>query len=127
ESFFNDLKYNINRYDRSNDAMKQLFTEHQQFLKDDYEQKMPDELDNRELDDDKINDVSIQLNKWETQIERLKKDYDTEINMTLKNAYLMPASLRDLSEKFLESEQDNFKVGFIGAKKKTTVERNNRR
>jgi len=127
ESFFNDLKFKNNRYDRSEEAIKQLFTDHQQFLKDDYEQKMPDELDSRELDDDKINEVSRQLNKWETQIERLKKDYNAEINMTLKNAYLMPATLRDLSEKFLESEQDNFKVGFIGAKKKTIEERNNRK
>src|SRR5699024_1284390 len=38
---------------------------------------------------------------------------------TLKNAYIMPAQLRDLAEEFLESQDKHFKVGLFQSKKKT--------
>src|SRR5699024_11020205 len=54
-------------------------------------------------------------------------EFREEMQMTLKNAYLMPASSRDAIESFLISRQADFKVGFIGSKKKTKDEMISRR
>src|SRR5699024_12734834 len=44
----------------------------------------------------------------------------------LKNAYLMPSDLRDKAQIYLESLENDFKVGLFGSKKKTEEERNRR-
>lgn len=56
-------------------------------------------------------------------IKRTEQDFDSEIALILKNAYLMPASTRELAESFLQSEQSDFKVGFLFAKQKTQDEK----
>src|SRR5699024_11947139 len=56
----------------------------------------------------------------------LKKDYTKEVKITLDNAYIMPATLRDTAEYFLKSQEKGFKTGFIGAKKKTAEEQEKR-
>src|SRR5690625_6259702 len=48
------------------------------------------------------------------------------VNLTLKNAYLMPSDLRDKAQIYLESLENDFKVGLFGSKKKTEEERNRR-
>src|SRR5699024_9346039 len=53
----------------------------------------------------------------------LEKEFKSALNGTLKNAYLMPATLRDKAELFLESRQRNFKIGLFQSKKKTMDER----
>src|SRR5690625_4092883 len=50
---------------------------------------------------------------------QLKAQYDNELHLTLKNAYVMPAKLRDIAGEFLETQQKDFKVGFFNSKKKT--------
>src|SRR5699024_8733788 len=39
--------------------------------------------------------------------------------LTLKNAYVMPAKLRDTAGEFLETQQKDFKIGFFNSKRKT--------
>jgi small GTP-binding protein len=55
-----------------------------------------------------------------------EKAFDDEINQILKNAYLMPFQTRALAERYLESCQKEFKVGFLFSKQKTADERNAR-
>src|SRR5699024_10343822 len=55
--------------------------------------------------------------------DEFETQFEDEVNQTLNNAYLMPASLRDIAQDYLESTQSHFKVGFLQAKKKTTEER----
>src|SRR5699024_2225482 len=57
---------------------------------------------------------------------QLKKDYTKEVKITLDNAYILPATLRDTAEYFLKSQEKGFKTGFIGAKKKTAEEQEKR-
>src|SRR5699024_2759666 len=57
---------------------------------------------------------------------RLNKRYSEMVNLTLKNAYLMPSDLRDKAQIYLESLENDFKVGLFGSKKKTEEERNRR-
>ncbi|MCA1009383.1 dynamin family protein [Halobacillus halophilus] len=45
--------------------------------------------------------------------------FKRRVSSFIPNAYLMPSSLRDEAEKFLESRQRGFKVGVLFAKKKT--------
>src|SRR5699024_12443506 len=57
---------------------------------------------------------------------RLNKRYSEMVNLTLKNAYLMTSDLRDKAQIYLESLDNDFKVGLFGSKKKTEEERNRR-
>ncbi|WP_082234063.1 dynamin family protein [Halobacillus massiliensis] len=45
----------------------------------------------------------------------------------ISNAYLMPSDVREEARQFLEAKQSNFKVGWLGSKKKTEEERERRR
>lgn len=78
------------------------------------------------VDLDKLNDINKTLLEMDKQSEQLKEAFDHELNHTLKNAYLMPAKLRDQAKEFLESQQKDFKVGLFNAKKKTEEERTKR-
>ncbi len=58
---------------------------------------------------------------------QLKRAYMEEVQTTLKNAYLMPAALRDKAQAFLEAQEKGFKVGgLFNAKKKTAAEQEER-
>src|SRR5690606_22321235 len=52
-----------------------------------------------------------------------QNDYMGDLAHTLKNAYLMPANVRAKALSFLESQQRDFKIGFIAAKRKTEEEK----
>lgn len=54
------------------------------------------------------------------------RDFEEERANLLKNAYLMPYEIRELAERFLESAQPDFKVGFFMSKKKTEEEKASR-
>jgi small GTP-binding protein len=58
--------------------------------------------------------------------EEQEKAFDYEVAQLLKNAYLMPFGTRELAERYLESCQPGFKVGFLFSKQKTEEERNAR-
>src|SRR5699024_3868976 len=63
--------------------------------------------------------IQDNLNELSEVIPNLKAEYDEELHLTLKNAYVMPAKLRDIASEFLETQQKDFKVGFFNSKKKT--------
>lgn len=54
------------------------------------------------------------------------KKFQDEIEKVLKNAYLMPFQTRELAERFLQANQEGFKVGFLFSKQKTDTEREQR-
>lgn len=70
--------------------------------------------------------IQNKLDAYEQKKTNLKTDFYDVLQQTLKNAYLMPAVLRDKAASFLESQQSDFKVGLLGAKKKTSEERKKR-
>lgn len=81
-------------------------------------------------------DSSFDLARWEAletalqdldqQSSKFEESFQEEVEQTLKNAYIMPAKIRDLAEQFLLSQETGFKVGFFQAKKKTALEKEKR-
>ncbi|GAA0444719.1 dynamin family protein [Lentibacillus halophilus] len=116
--------YNIER------SVRQIRDDHQHYLLASYENDVSNHglQDIEEIDDfneriEQVNEKLIQLKNKPKQIEDA---FLHELNTTLKNAYLMPAKLRDKAHLFLEAQQNDFKVGLFGSKKKTDVERTKR-
>ncbi|GGJ85054.1 GTPase [Lentibacillus kapialis] len=111
-------------------SVDQVIQEHKDYLREFFENQTAE----RELTDgDNLTDISGRLDELQTEIDHLnglpdqiEKDYRDELNITLKNAYLMPAKLRETAQLFLESQQSDFKVGLLGSKKKTVEERKER-
>ncbi|MCR2820185.1 dynamin family protein [Lederbergia panacisoli] len=56
------------------------------------------------------------IGKWE-------KEFISERDSLLQNAYLMPYETRELAGEFLKTQQPNFKAGLFFSKKKTELER----
>lgn len=107
------------------DATEQIISSHRQFLEDRYTESINDLSDNS-FDELKWDSLTAKIEKLSKRPIMLEKEFLEEIEQTLKNAYLMPAKLRDLAQIFLESQQTSFKVGFFQAKKKTEIEKQTR-
>src|SRR5699024_7942545 len=125
---FNILKEKPQTAYRIDVATNQVIKEHYKFLEQETEEKLYDSLENI-IPSENLNlfvDMDKTINELTTKFERLNKRYSDMINVTLKNAYLMPSSLRNKAEFFLESLESGFKVGVFGVKKKTEEERNKR-
>src|SRR5690625_5532723 len=71
-------------------------------------------------------DMDKSIRDLTSKYKRMNKRYSEMVNLTLKNAYLMPSDLRDKAQIYLESLENDFKVGLFGSKKKTEEERNRR-
>lgn len=99
-------------------ATKQVVRSHREWLEKDYEQSTEQYSDD-EFDEEKWNDLVTRLETIDEKEVNFEQEFVNELDQTLKNAYLMPAKLRDLAEQFLESQDPSFKVGFFGAKRKT--------
>lgn len=56
----------------------------------------------------------------------IRNTFTKEIDHILHNAYLMPYEVRDLAERYLETELSTFKVGFFFSKSKTKKEKEDR-
>src|SRR5699024_11001494 len=103
-------------------ATRVIVEDHRRYLKDQYEAELIDITDQ---------DTSFSLANLREQLDKLKAFKNTfhnelteEVNLTLNNAYLMPAQLRDLAQLFLESQQKDFKIaGFFRNKKRTEEEK----
>src|SRR5699024_7321262 len=125
---FNILKEKPQTAYRIDVATNQVIKEHYKFLEQETEEKLYDSLENI-IPSENLNlfvDMDKTINELTTKFERLNKRYSDMINVTLKNAYLMPSSLRNKAEFFLESLESGFKVGVFGVKKKTEEERSKR-
>lgn len=57
---------------------------------------------------------------------KAEKEFESEINKIMTNAYLMPFETRALAEAYLEACQPNFKVGLLFTKKKTLAAKEDR-
>lgn len=126
---FNLLQNRNNIENRLLNATKQVIEDHKTFL----DEQCNDAV--MELATENLSEVDqerfIELNEKIASLEKigseLKEEFYDELNQTLKNAYLMPAKLRDLAKDYLESQEKDFKVGnFFNAKKKTQAERERR-
>ncbi|WP_173916370.1 dynamin family protein [Halobacillus sp. Marseille-Q1614] len=56
----------------------------------------------------------------------VKERFNERVYNYISNAYLMPSEVREEARTYLEAKQPNFKVGWLGTKKKTEEERENR-
>src|SRR5690625_3903449 len=106
-------------------ATKQITSDHKAYLEENYEQRLlalaGDDLS--EVDLSNVDNIRKKLKTKKQLPEQFKQEFQDALNQTLKNAYLMPASLREKATLFLEAQQKGFKVGLIGSKKKTKEER----
>jgi small GTP-binding protein len=75
---------------------------------------------------EKLEKIEQQLDEMDYAAAKVKDRLTSETDNILKNAYLMPFQTRELAEKYLESRQPDFKVGFLFAKQKTEEARNER-
>ncbi|MCA1054578.1 dynamin family protein [Rossellomorea aquimaris] len=113
-------------------AMSQLVYEHERWYGD-QQQTIMEESKNH-LDEEEWGRKESLLLEEQKMLDQLSDDdngslqqeFEDERSKILKNAYLMPFETRDLAKEFLESQQPEFKVGFLFSKNKTEEERSRR-
>src|SRR5699024_4561415 len=107
-------------------ATKQIITAYEQELETDADetliQQATETMDG--FDVYKFQELQEQLAELDQILPEMKSQFYEELQLTLKNAYVMPAKLRDVAGEFLETQQKDFKVGFFNSKKKTEEVRN---
>ncbi|RYG71829.1 hypothetical protein EU245_12780 [Lentibacillus lipolyticus] len=111
-------------------SVEQLKEEHKQYLRAMHEHDVSSqglqETDAREDLRDRMEHVNKTLTELKAVPQRVEDAFMHELKTTLNNAYLMPAELREKARLFLEAQQKDFKVGWLGSKKKTEAERTKR-
>ncbi|SFM01197.1 dynamin family protein [Pelosinus propionicus] len=75
---------------------------------------------------DNYNRLSEEKNVLGEGPEKAESEFDSEVNKIMANAYLMPFETRALAQSYLESCQNEFKVGWLFTKQKTLAERQER-
>ncbi|MFL0362583.1 dynamin family protein [Pseudobacillus sp. 179-B 2D1 NHS] len=110
--------------------MNRLVSEHLAWLKEAQAEKkeqllnvLGDQWDETEIVE-KEQQAKEQLDSRDAKA--LVRQWEEEREKVLQNAYLMPASTRELAREFLEAVQPGFKVGMLFSKKKTEEERQRR-
>ncbi|WP_429340168.1 dynamin family protein [Ornithinibacillus bavariensis] len=110
-------------------AVKNLIVSHKEYL----QEKENEEIANLLADNTFDENLFIQMESLRDSVNQIKirpKAFSNaflhDMDQTLKNAYLMPAIVRDYAESFLESQQKDFKIGFLNAKRKTDEEKDRR-
>src|SRR5699024_6442343 len=117
EKIFNILKVKIKTKDkilnikkekpqtdlRVDVATKQVIKEHYKFLEQETEEKLYDSLEDIISNDniDIFMDMDKSISDLTSKFKRLNKRYSEMVNLTLKNAYLMPSDLRDKAQIYL--------------------------
>ncbi len=111
-------------------SVLQVIDEHKRYLDSIYEEKRaevsPSESDKYENVSMQLEDINSVVSNLKAKPKELEREFLTNLNSTLKNAYLMPSDLREKAELFLESQVRDFKVGLFASKKKTEEERETR-
>lgn len=121
QSLFTDER--IQRLDLS---VQNVIADHKRFLYEKHEEDIGNlSLENQTDENllEKVATIQHSLESLENMSSDFQNDYMDDLDHTLKNAYLMPANVRDKALSFLESQQKDFKIGFIAAKKKTEEEK----
>ncbi|MEN1969464.1 dynamin family protein [Lentibacillus sp. N15] len=107
-------------------SIRDVVEEHKRELIDELAEKMasfPDQqLDTANLYAQR-QAIEQQIHDVEAARHDLEQQCREELDATLKNAYLMPHDLREKAAAFLEAQQQDFKIGMFGSKKKTQAER----
>lgn len=114
---------------RIDEAVEQVVHNHEQYLQQITGEQLAEWSTHdqfTEEDQQKLTTLVEKIEEIEQRPKQIKEAFHHELNQTLKNAYLMPAQLRDLATSFLESQQNDFKVGFFRAKRKTAAEKKKR-
>ncbi|MFC4023024.1 dynamin family protein [Oceanobacillus longus] len=112
-------------------SVRQVMKDHKRYLKNHYGTLINDLTGNDDksidfADPEELGKTEENLFRLENEPIQFEKDYLAELQQTLNNAYLMPASLRDKAQLYLESQQSEFKIGLFASKKKTAEEKNRR-
>lgn len=107
--------------DRLKISTDQIMKSHAEELETNAENSLVEfaESELHDFDVHEFRQIQDNLKELSEVIPSLKDAYDEELNLTLKNAYVMPAKLRDIAGEFLETQQKDFKIGFFNSKKKT--------
>lgn len=102
-------------------ATELIVKAYEESLKESAEDKLMDFVQNNipAFDLSKYTALQTNLAEISSKESKLQEAFYEEVDFTLKNAYLMPAKLRDAAGEFLETQQKEFKVGFFQSKKKT--------
>ena len=104
----------------------QVIEDHKTFLQSNYEKNKAEIGDIPDVDAQSLEEVQTDLKELARWPEHVYDSFQTALKSSLRNAYVMPATLRDKAEAFLESQQNDFKVGIFNSKKKTDDERQKR-
>ncbi|RDW17731.1 dynamin family protein [Oceanobacillus chungangensis] len=105
-------------------STQQVIMEHKDYLKQQYEAATIDitPLTTEQLETSKLafQTLTNKLEEMKQSLLLFEKKFNHELQATLDNAYIMPASLRDKVQLFLESQQKNFKLGLFSSAKKVS-------
>ncbi|HLR68849.1 MAG TPA: dynamin family protein [Virgibacillus sp.] len=125
EQLFQLMSYPIKQDERVSAALEKVIADHKSMVREQLEAATSEAT----MGDAEVKEMAALKSKLAALNDthaQLKKDYTKEVKITLDNAYIMPATLRDTAEYFLKSQEKGFKTGFIGAKKKTAEEQEKR-
>ncbi|MFE8702165.1 dynamin family protein [Cytobacillus sp. FJAT-54145] len=115
-------------------SLKKLMEEHSLTLKQEQTERLNryEEILNPIAEEEqqelptRLKEVHGKLQLISEKVNQKDIDFSNELDEVLKNAYLMPFQTRDLAEKYLHSQQPDFKVGLFFSKQKTEQERSER-
>ncbi len=125
-----ELKDTVFQMLRSKDEYTTMDASIRQIVKD-HKEKVHREMSNQKAFLDEVEEVAFteQIDTLTKKIEDLQQypeniadGFLNEVDQTAKNAYLMPADLRELAKAYLESVQPDFKVGGLLTSSKKTKE-----
>lgn len=107
-------------------AVDHIVNAHKQFMAEKQLEKAENTSNHTEeiVDLSDVHHLNDSIKTLQLKPEKIKESFQFVLHQTLNNAYLIPASLRDKAELFLESRQKDFKVGLFGSKHKTKTEQN---
>ncbi|MGG3913686.1 dynamin family protein [Rossellomorea vietnamensis] len=110
-------------------AISQLRSEHEKWYEEELEKLEDRALDFFTEEEWENKDSILQKEKKlvdtlaKNNVASIKGQFEEERREILKNAYLMPFETRELVKEFLESRQQDFKIGFLFSKQKTEEEK----
>lgn len=109
--------------------VQEVINQHEQFLAMELEDNLLEYGDIDANEDERSTFTSLQkrLQTWEESKQSFEDTLFKEVSQTLSNAQLMPFDMREHARLYLESIQPQFKIGLIGAKKKTVAEQTRRK
>ena len=109
-------------------SLQQIAKDHRQYLDQEADEQTREYegLDDLFKLETKLAETLDHMQELKDKQASLEQAFRFIVDQTLKNAYMMPADLRELAKDFLESQQSQFKVGLFGSKRKTAEEKQER-